>query len=73
MILAIYILIEIGLVVILVLLCRLAIEFRRDSKRGLSIRCRTSIPLPTGVTIEKKSGKTIHTFHYDDEHSTENG
>ena len=63
MILAIYILIEIVLVVILVLLCRLAIEFKREP----------SVRLPTGMTIEKKLDKTIYTFHYDDGHSTENG
>lgn len=64
MILAIYILIEIVLVVILVLLCRLAIEFKREP----SVRIR----LPTGMTVEKKLDKTIYTFHYDDGHSTEN-
>lgn len=74
MILVAYILIEIVLVVILVLLSKFAIEFRRESKREPSLPTGVTreLSLPTGMTIEKKSDKIIYTFHYDDEHSVEN-
>lgn len=67
MILTMYILIEIILLVILVFLSRLAVELRRESKRG--------IRLPTGVIIEKDTDKTVYRFQYEEEHkySNENG
>jgi hypothetical protein len=59
-ILAIHILIMTTSAISLVLLCRLAIELRRESKREPGVR------LPTGMTIEKELDKTIYKFHYDD-------
>ncbi|MBA7506125.1 hypothetical protein ES706_04805 [subsurface metagenome] len=54
-ILAIYILVEIGLITVLVFLCK---GLRSQIKR------QREIYLPSGMTIEKKLDKTIYTFKY---------